>query len=143
MALRLKKGVKELVAEANAEIETITAAEAVALVEDPNTVLVDLRDIRELERDGRIPNAFHAPRGMLEFWVDPESPYHKEVFSSGKRFVFFCAGGLRSALAAHTVQRMGLAPVCHIEGGFRAWKEAGGPVEPHPGREKTGTASRK
>jgi rhodanese-related sulfurtransferase len=129
MGLNLKKGIKELVAEANAEIETLTPAQAVALKDDPNVTLVDLRDIRELQRDGRVPGAFHAPRGMLEFWVDPESPYHKEIFASGKRFVFFCAGGLRSALAAQTVQRMGLTPVCHIEGGFKAWKDAGGPVE--------------
>lgn len=79
-------------------------------------VFVDLRDIRELQREGKIPGAFHAPRGMLEFWVDPESPYH-------------CAGGWRSALAAQTAQRMGLEPVCHIEGGFKAWLEAGGAVE--------------
>jgi rhodanese-related sulfurtransferase len=130
MALKLKKTVKEMVAEANAEIETIEAPAAVKLKEDPNVLLVDLRDIRELNRDGKVPGALHAPRGMLEFWVDPESPYYKEVFGSGKKFVFFCAGGLRSALAAQTVQRMGLEPVAHIEGGFRAWQEAGGPVEP-------------
>jgi rhodanese-related sulfurtransferase len=130
MPLKLKKTVKELVAEANAEIETIDAKTALKLKEDPNVLLVDLRDIRELNRDGKVPGALHAPRGMLEFWVDPESPYYKEVFGSGKKFVFFCAGGLRSALAAQTVQRMGLEPVCHIEGGFRAWKEAGGAVEP-------------
>lgn len=129
MALKLKKSVKELVAEANAEIETIDAKTAMKLKDDSNVLLVDLRDIRELNRDGKVPGALHAPRGMLEFWVDPESPYYKEVFGSGKKFVFFCAGGLRSALAAQTVQRMGLEPVCHIEGGFRAWKEAGGPVE--------------
>ncbi len=141
MASKLKKGVSELVAEANAEIQTITAVQALALQNDPNTVLVDLRDIRELERDGRIPGAFHAPRGMLEFWVDPQSPYHKEIFGSGKRFVFFCAGGLRSALATQIVQRMGLEPVCHIEGGFRAWKEAGGPVEAHAPRERNPAAN--
>ena len=129
MALKLKKGIKELVAEAYAEIETVKAPEALKLKDDPNVLLVDLRDIRELQRDGRVPGAFHAPRGMLEFWVDPESPYYKEIFGSGKKFVFFCAGGLRSALAAQTVQNMGLEPVCHIEGGFRAWKEAGGAVE--------------
>jgi rhodanese-related sulfurtransferase len=129
MPLKIKKGVKELVAEANAEIQTITAQDALKLKDDPNALLVDLRDIRELTRDGRVPGAFHAPRGMLEFWVDPESPYYKEIFGSGKKFVFFCAGGMRSALAAQAVQRMGLEPVCHIEGGFRAWKEAGGPVE--------------
>ena len=129
MPLKMKKTVKELVAEANAEIQTISASDAVRLKDDPEVVLVDLRDIRELNRDGKVPGAFHAPRGMLEFWVDPESPYYKEVFGSGKKFVFFCAGGMRSALAAQTVQRMGLEPVCHIEGGFRAWQEAGGPVE--------------
>jgi rhodanese-related sulfurtransferase len=127
--LKLKKGIKELVAEANAEIETVSAKDAIKLKDDPNVLLVDLRDIRELARDGRVPGAFHAPRGMLEFWVDPESPYYKEIFGSGKKFVFFCAGGMRSALAAQVVQRMGLEPVCHIEGGFRAWKESGGPVE--------------
>jgi rhodanese-related sulfurtransferase len=143
MALKLKKGIKELLAEANAEIQTLTPAEALALKDDPNLTLVDLRDIRELERDGRVPGAFHAPRGMLEFWVDPESPYHKEIFASGKRFVFFCAGGLRSALAAQTVQRMGLAPVAHIEGGFKAWKEAGGPVdEPKPDERTSRSAKR-
>lgn len=129
MALKLKKGIKQLVADANKEIETVGAADAIKLKDDPNVVLVDLRDVRELARDGRVPGAFHAPRGMLEFWVDPESPYHKDIFASGKRFVFFCAGGLRSALATQAVQQMGLEPVCHIEGGFRAWKEAGGPVE--------------
>jgi rhodanese-related sulfurtransferase len=129
MALKLKKTVKDLVAEANKEIETIDAKTAIKLKEDPNVLLVDLRDIRELNRDGKVPGAMHAPRGMLEFWVDPESPYYKEVFGSGKKFVFFCAGGLRSALAAQAVQQMGLEPVCHIEGGFRAWKESGGAVE--------------
>jgi len=129
MAAKITRGIKQMVAEANAEIETISAQQAIKLKDDPNAVIVDLRDIRELTRDGRVPGALHAPRGMLEFWVDPESPYYKEIFGSGKKFVFFCAGGLRSALAAQTVQRMGLDPVCHIEGGFRAWKEAGGPVE--------------
>ena len=97
---------------------------------DPNVQLVDIRDVRELWREGGIPGAYHAPRGMLEFWVDPESPYHKELFASGKKFVFFCAGGLRSALAAKTVQDMGLTPVAHIQGGFGAWREKGGPTVP-------------
>jgi rhodanese-related sulfurtransferase len=129
MALKLKKGIKQLVADAYKEIETLQARDAIPLKDDPDVVLVDLRDVRELARDGRIPGAFHAPRGMLEFWVDPESPYYKNIFGTGKKFVFFCAGGLRSALATQAVQQMGLEPVCHIEGGFRAWKEAGGPVE--------------
>lgn len=132
MALKLKKTVKELCAEAEKEIETVTPQEAIRLKDDPGVVLVDIRDIRELQRDGRVPGALHAPRGMLEFWIDPESPYYKEIFGSGKRFVFFCAGGLRSALATQAVQRMGLEPVCHIRGGFRAWKENGGAVESLP-----------
>ena len=121
--------VHELVAAAEREIETLSAAAAVALHGRDDVVLVDLRDIRELARDGRVPGAFHCPRGMLEFWIDPESKYHKPVFAADKRFVFFCAAGQRSALAAQTAQRMGLAPVAHIAGGFAAWKAAGGPVE--------------
>jgi rhodanese-related sulfurtransferase len=129
MALKLKKSVSQMLAEANAEIETVEAADAIKLKDDPNILFVDIRDIRELDRDGRIPGAFHAPRGMLEFWVDPASPYHKEIFASRKKFLFFCAGGGRSALAAQTLQQMGLEPVAHMGGGFGAWKAAGGPVE--------------
>ncbi|MDA0231017.1 MAG: rhodanese-like domain-containing protein [Proteobacteria bacterium] len=124
----ITKGVKELCAEAEAEIETVTAEEAIKIAEDEAVQLVDIRDIRELWREGAVPGAVHAPRGMLEFWVDPESTYHRDLFASGKRFIFFCAGGLRSALAAQSVQRMGLKPVAHIGGGFAAWKEAGGTV---------------
>lgn len=129
MSTRIRKGYKALVEEANAAIETLGVEQAIALARDPGTVLVDIRDIRELEREGRVPGAVHAPRGMLEFWVDPDSPYFKPVFGEDKRFVFFCAAGWRSALATRTVQDMGLAPVAHIEGGFGAWKAAGGPVE--------------
>jgi len=125
----MKKGIRELCAEAEAIVETWTAERAKVHLDDEDVVLVDIRDIRELWRDGAIPGAVHAPRGMLEFWVDPESPYARDVFQSGKRFVFFCAGGLRSALAARSVHEMGLAPVCHMEGGFGAWKESGFPVE--------------
>ncbi len=89
MPLILKKSVKQLLAEANAEVETVSAEDAIKLKNDPGLVFVDIRDIRELDRDGRILGAFHAPRGMLEFWVDPESPYYKEVFGSGKKFLFF------------------------------------------------------
>jgi rhodanese-related sulfurtransferase len=124
---------RQLVADAEREIETVTVEHALALHGRDDVVLVDIRDIRELQRDGRIPGAFHCPRGMLEFWIDPASHYHKPVFAEDKRFVFFCAGGLRSALAAHAAQRMGLTPVAHIRGGFGAWKAAGGPVEmPEP-----------
>jgi len=121
--------VHALVEAAEREIETLSANEAVALHGGDGVVFVDLRDIRELNREGRVPGAFHCPRGMLEFWVDPESKYHKPVFAQDKRFVFFCAAGQRSALATQTAQRMGLTPVAHIAGGFGAWKAAGGPVE--------------
>lgn len=94
-----------------------------------DVVFVDIRDIRELHREGRIPGAFHCPRGMLEFWIDPASPYHKEEFASRKRLLFYCASGWRSALAADTALRMGIERVAHIDGGFTAWREAGGPVE--------------
>jgi rhodanese-related sulfurtransferase len=129
MVQTISKGYKALLAEANAMVETVPAAEAVKLAGRDDVVLVDLRDPRELEREGRIPGAFHCPRGMLEFWIDPESPYHKPAFAQDKRFVFFCAGGWRSALAARTAREMGLKPVAHIGGGFAAWREAGGPVE--------------
>jgi rhodanese-related sulfurtransferase len=129
MPQTITRGYKALLAEAEALVETVPATEAVALAGRDDTVLVDLRDPRELEREGRIPGAFHCPRGMLEFWIDPESPYHKPVFAEDKRFVFFCAGGWRSALAAKTAHDMGLRPVAHVGGGFTAWKQAGGPVE--------------
>ena len=130
----MKIGYKALIEDAEKEIETLGLAAARALQHDPDVVFVDLRDVRELAREGKIPGAFHAPRGMLEFWVDPESPYHKNVFSSGKRLVFYCQSGWRSALATHTVQEMGLANVCHVGGGYRAWKDSGAPTEPVPER---------
>ncbi len=126
--MALKKGYKALLEEAEAEIETISAEEAMRLTGDSDVVIVDIRDVRELKRVGQIPNSMSAPRGMLEFWVDPESPYHKEIFASGKRFVLHCASGWRSALAAKRLQDMGMERVCHIGGGFTAWKEAGGEV---------------
>ena len=123
----MKKGFRALLDEANAEIETLSPQEAAKLLGDDNVAFVDLRDPRELQREGRISGAHHCPRGMLEFWIDPDSPYHKPLFASGKSFVFFCAGGWRSALATKTAQDMGLSPVKHIEGGFGAWK-AGRPA---------------
>ena len=122
------KTVAEMVREAEAKIEIWSAADAVKHASDPDVVFVDLRDIRELWREGTIPHSFHAPRGMLEFWVDPESPYAKDVFKQPKKFVFFCAAGWRSALSTATVKEMGLDNVAHIDGGFSAWKAAGGPV---------------
>jgi rhodanese-related sulfurtransferase len=122
-------GYKALCEAAEREVETLTIEEAIQLVGRDDTVLVDIRDIRELQREGKVPGAYHCPRGMLEFWIDPQSQYHKSTFAADKKFVFFCAGGLRSALAAQTAQAMGLKPVAHIKGGFGAWKKAGGPVE--------------
>ncbi|KAB2911888.1 MAG: rhodanese-like domain-containing protein [Hyphomicrobiaceae bacterium] len=120
---------KSLVEAAKREIEEIPAAEAVKLFGREDVVLVDIRDPREREREGKVPGSFHMTRGMLEFWIDPESVYFKPIFAEDKKFVFFCAGGLRSALATKTAQDMGLKPVAHILGGFKGWKEAGGPVE--------------
>jgi rhodanese-related sulfurtransferase len=128
MPQTIRKGFREMVAEAEAAIETLNVEEALARHAGEDTVFVDLRDIRELEGEGVIPGAFHCPLGMLEFWIDPESPYHKPVFAEDKAFLFFCGGGWRSALAARTAADMGLAPVAHIAGGFTAWKAAGGPV---------------
>jgi len=125
----ITKGIKQLCAEAETVVETWTVDEARNHLEDEDVVFVDIRDIRELWREGAIPGAVHAPRGMLEFWVDPESPYARDVFQSGKRFMFFCAGGLRSALAAKSVQEMGLSPVCHMAGGYSAWKKIDYPTE--------------
>jgi rhodanese-related sulfurtransferase len=128
--MHIKKGYKQLLAEANAVVETLTPAQAMAEYGGDNVVFVDLRDPRELDREGKMPGAFPCTRGMLEFWIDPESPYAKPIFAEDKRFIFFCAGGWRSALAAKTAQEMGLENVAHIEGGFGAWKQAGGPADP-------------
>ncbi|MGV3653824.1 MAG: rhodanese-like domain-containing protein [Noviherbaspirillum sp.] len=130
--MALRKGYKALLEEANSRIRTYTVQEAQARLAGAGALLVDLRESREQEREGIIPGAFHAPRGMLEFWIDPESPYYKPVFGEEREFIFFCAGGWRSALAADAVQTMGLAPVAHIEGGFQAWKKAGAPVADKP-----------
>jgi rhodanese-related sulfurtransferase len=130
--MKLRKGFRQMVEEAKSRIRTIALDEARARYGRDDVVFVDLRDVRELERDGVIPGAFHCPRGMLEFWIDPESPYHKDVFASGKEFVFFCNGAWRSALAADVAQQMGLEPVCEMDGGFTAWKKAGHPVAERP-----------
>jgi rhodanese-related sulfurtransferase len=129
MPQSITRGYKTLLDEANTKIRTLPIAEALALHGREDVVFVDLRDPRELEREGRVPGAVHCPRGMLEFWIDPESPYHKPVFAQDRTYVFFCAAGWRSALSTATAQDMGLKPVAHVEGGFTAWKNAGGPVE--------------
>ena len=119
----------ELVAEAEREITTLSLDAVRAAMDDPDTVIVDIRDVRELWREGKIPGAIHSPRGMNEFWIDPASPYHKPVYASGKRFVLYCAGAWRSALEAKLFQDMGLTNVAHMAQGFSAWKAAELPVE--------------
>jgi len=128
----MKKTIEQMVREAEKEIQTLAVPEAIKLADSDDHVFVDLRDVRELDHEGMVPDAVHAPRGMIEFWVCPDSPYHKEVFSSGKTFVFYCRSGWRSALATKAVQDVGLENVCHIDGGFSAWKEAEGPVVERP-----------
>ena len=125
----MKVGYKTLIEEAEKNIETISIDEVAGLLHDETVTIVDIRDIRELQREGKLPGAIHAPRGMLEFWVDPDSPYHRELFSEEKKFVFYCASAWRSALATQTVQQMGMSNVCHMSGGFTAWKEAQQPIE--------------
>ena len=121
----MKISAKELVDNALKEIETLSLEQASTLLGDDSAVFVDIRDVRELPRGGKIPGALHAPRGMLEFWVDPESEYHRDIFSSGKKFVLYCAKSHRSALATLALKNMGLQPVCHIDGGYEAWTKAG------------------
>lgn len=123
------KSVKEMVKAAKAELTEHDSPEAAEMLGQEGITFVDLRDPRELEREGRIPGAFHCPRGMLEFWISPDSPYTKDVFQTDNKFVFFCAGGARSALAAKTAQDMGLQNVSHITDGFGGWKKNGLPIE--------------
>ncbi len=129
MPQNITVSVKSMVEEAEKSLDNMSVERAIALHGKDDVLFVDIRDIRELQRDGKVPGAFHCPRGMLEFWIDPQSPYHKDTFAQDKTYVFFCAGGMRSALAAQTAQAMGLKPVAHIRGGFGAWKKSGGPVE--------------
>ncbi|MGR3376854.1 rhodanese-like domain-containing protein [Salipiger abyssi] len=128
--MALKITAAQLVAEARTQIPEVETAEAIAQLGDPDLVIVDIRDVRERQRTGCIPGSVHAPRGMIEFWVDPESPYHKEVFAQeGKRYLFHCASGWRSALTVATLQEMGFE-AAHLKDGFNDWVQAGGPVEP-------------
>lgn len=128
MPQEIKLGCRDLVNEAKQQIEDISVQDAQKL-DGVHNVIVDIRDIRELKRDGKIPGAFHCPRGMLEFWIDPDSPYHKPIFQQDKKFIFYCASGWRSALATSVAVRMGLKPVANLDGGFSAWKDAGGSIE--------------
>lgn len=132
-AKTMKKGFKQLVAEAKSAVKLYSTAEAIERVGDDDVVFVDVREPAELTANGKIPESIHAPRGMLEFHIDPESPYFMEQFDDDKEFVFYCAVGGRSALAAQTAQEMGLSNVASVEGGFNAWKSSGGPIdEPRP-----------
>ncbi len=125
----ITKGFRALVDEAMAEVKTYTAAEVIAKNGNKNVQIVDIRDVREL-KDGTVTGSYHAPRCMLEFWVDPESPYHKKIWADeSKEFILFCGAGWRSALAAKTLQDMGMTNVAHMDGGYAAWLEAGGPIE--------------
>lgn len=126
--MKLTQHVADMVRDARARIEEIETVDALKLASDPNVVFVDLRDVRERQRSGFIPNSFHCPRGMAEFWIDPESPYFKEIFSLEKKFVFHCASGWRSALTVSTLKDMGFI-AAHLKDGFSAWVKAGGPVE--------------
>ena len=128
----LKKSSAQMVADARARIEEIETADLIARVEDPDTVIVDISDPRERQRTGFIPGSFHAPRGMIEFWVDPDSPYYKDVFGQeGKKYVFHCASGWRSAITVATLQDMGFE-AAHLKEGFSTWEKQGGPVEGKP-----------
>ena len=125
----LKTSAAEMVKQARAQIEEIETSDLITMMEDPNVVIVDIRDIRERQRSGYIPGSFHAPRGMIEFWIDPESPYHKDIFAQeGKKYVFHCASGWRSALTVATLQDMGFE-AAHLKEGFSTWEKQGGPVE--------------
>ena len=131
---KLKTTAAQMVENARARIEEIETADLIARLDDPDTVIVDIRDVRERQRVGFIPGSVHAPRGMLEFWIDPESPYHKDVFAqAGKKYVFHCASGWRSALSVATLQDMGF-DAAHLKEGFGTWEKHGGPVEFPPAK---------
>ena len=130
---QLKTSSAQMVADARARIEEIETGDLIAMLDDPNVVVVDIRDVRERQRSGYIPGSFHAPRGMIELWVDPDSPYFKDIFAQeDKKFVFHCASGWRSALTTATLQDMGFE-AAHLKDGFSTWEKQGGPVEfPEP-----------
>jgi rhodanese-related sulfurtransferase len=130
--MKVTKGVEQLVEEALEAITTISTSEVEAKRGQPGVMLIDLRDIRELKREGRIPNTLHIPRGMLEFWIDPASPYYKADFDNATELVLFCNKGWRSALAAHSLYRMGVEGVSHMDGGMTKWQEDGFEVEEMP-----------
>jgi len=132
----ITKGFRALVDEAMAQVKTYSVGEVKARLNDPKVQIVDIRDVRELSA-GTVVGSYHAPRGMLEFWVDPASPYHKPLFADeGKEFILFCGAGWRSALATKTLQDMGMRNVAHIDGGYAEWVKQGAPIETLEDREK-------
>ena len=137
MTVRNGVGYQTLLDEANASVETITTDVLAKQLGDEDLVIIDLRDIRELQSEGHLPGAVHTPRGMLEFWIDPTSPYAKPIFQEDKRFVFYCRSGWRSALATSVANRLGLQRTSHLEGGFSSWKEAGCDVVPYTAKTPT------
>ena len=142
MRVKLKKGIRRLIEEAGGKTRGIQAAEAHARLGNPDTLFIDVRDVRELQRDGMIPGAFHAPRGMLEFWVDPDSPYYKPVFAEGTTFILYCAADWRATLAAATLAEMGVPNVYRLEGGLNGWKKEGRPWSPRQQKNLTGDEAR-
>jgi rhodanese-related sulfurtransferase len=136
--MALKKGIKQLLADAEHKAPAISVPDAQKKHGDGSAVFVDIRDVRELEREGMIPGAFHAPRGMLEFWVDPESPYYKPVFTEDKTYILYCQSDWRGVLAAATLKEMGLPNVFHLSGGYSEWRKAGAPTGQRPRKEEGG-----
>jgi rhodanese-related sulfurtransferase len=126
---KIKKNFQELIKEANAQIKTLKGEDAIKLLKNENYLFIDLRDYREILKEGKIPGSISCPRGMLEFWIDPTSPYYKKKIDLSKTFILYCASAWRSALAAKTLKEMGLDEVFHIEGGFSNWKKLNGPIE--------------
>tara|TARA_B100001059_G_scaffold23605_1_gene18945 strand:+ start:51 stop:449 length:399 start_codon:yes stop_codon:yes gene_type:complete len=129
MNQKITKGIKELLEVADKETETLCVEEVLNFLNDDNYLIIDVRDYREIKREGKIPGAFSCPRGMLEFWIDPKSPYHKDIFNKKKTYIFYCASAWRSALASKTALDMGLKPVYHLKGGFNEWVKKNGSVE--------------
>jgi rhodanese-related sulfurtransferase len=134
--MALKNGYRQLLAEAENKAPGISVQDALERLGQAGTVFVDIRDVRELEREGMIPGAFHAPRGMLEFWVDPDSPYYKPVFTEDKTYILYCQSDWRGVLAAATLKDMGLPHVFHLSGGYSEWRKAGAPTGARPDKRK-------
>ena len=127
--IKVKNSVKELVESAKKQINNLEVSDAIKIHSDKTNLFIDVRDIREIQKTGRILRAKHVPRGMLEFWIDPESPYHKQFFNDNYHFIFYCASDWRSALATLSANEIGLLNTSHLVGGFNKWLEEKGPIE--------------